>query len=72
MVLLSRCPYLAQLVQTVSGSFLRSKLYIRYVLLHVCREKYILVLIVFASSEGSDKPVQMRSLVRAFAACTHK
>ena len=32
----------------------------------------ILVLTAYASSQGSDEPAEMRSLVRAFAACTHK
>ena len=32
----------------------------------------ILVLIMYDSSEGSDKPALMHSLARAFATCTHK
>ena len=32
----------------------------------------ITVLIVYAISEGSDEPAQMRSLVRAFAARTQR
>ena len=32
----------------------------------------ILVLLNLASSEGSDEPVHMRSLARAFSSCIHK
>ena len=32
----------------------------------------LLVLVAYASSEVSDEPLQMCSLIRASAACTHK